>query len=207
MSCTEAEVAGVSARLFRIGFTGELSFEINVPARFGLHVWEKLIEAGRGFDLTVYGTEAMHVLRAEKGYIIVGQDTDGTVTPADLGLSAMVKKERDFIGKRSLERSDTMRSDRKQLVGLRTEDPHLVLPEGAHLVMDPTALPPLTTIGHVTSSYASPNTGHSIAMALLGRGHERIGERCWVRLMNGDTIPVSVCSTLFFDPDGARSHG
>src|SRR5690606_38479051 len=120
--------------------------------------WEALWEKGAAFDLTPYGTEAMHVLRAEKGFIIVGQETDGTVTPVDLGMDWIIgKKKSDFVGKRSLTRSDTARDDRKQLVGLETEDPNLVLEEGAHLIEAPVEpRPPAPVLGHVTSSYMSP---------------------------------------------------
>ena len=117
-------------------------------------VWEAVWEAGRRFDIAPYGTEAMHVLRAEKGYIIVGQETDGTVTPDDLGLGGLVgKKKPDFVGKRSLSRPDMVAAGRKQLVGLRTVDPTVVLDEGAQIVADPAHPVPMPMIGHVTSSY------------------------------------------------------
>jgi sarcosine oxidase subunit alpha len=133
MSWREATVAGVPARIMRISFSGEMCFEVNVPSNTGAHVWQALMQAGAGFGITPYGTEAMHVLRAEKGYIIVGQDTDGSITPYDLGMGGMVSKTKDFLGRRSLSRSDTARADRKQLVGLLTDDPQLVLPEGTQL--------------------------------------------------------------------------
>ena len=120
MSMREGGVRGVPARVFRISFTGELGFEIQVPASHGLPVWEACIEAGAKYQITPYGTEAMHVLRAEKGYIIAGQDTDGTVTPHDLGMDWIVsRKKPDFIGRRSLARADML--GRKQLVGLLPE--------------------------------------------------------------------------------------
>ncbi|MDP6190497.1 MAG: sarcosine oxidase subunit alpha, partial [Gammaproteobacteria bacterium] len=132
MDWRDGTVAGVAARVFRISFTGELSFEINVPANYGRYVWEALIEAGKEFDITPYGTETMHVLRAEKGFIIIGQDTDGSMTPADMNMDWIVGKNKafSFIGQRSLSRSDTLRDNRKQLVGLKTIDPTIVLPEG-----------------------------------------------------------------------------
>ena len=117
MRMREAEVAGIPARIFRVSFSGELSYEINVPADFGLALWERLIAAGEPYGITPYGTEAMHVLRAEKGYAMIGQETDGSVTPIDLGFGAMIAEEKDFLGRRSLSRSDTARPDRKQLVG------------------------------------------------------------------------------------------
>ena len=134
LSMREGHVAGVPARVFRISFTGELSYEINVPAARGMAVWEAVWNAGEKHAITAYGTEAMHVLRAEKGFIIVGQETDGTTTPIDLGMDWIVSKTKDFVGKRSLSRTDTVRDDRKHLVGLYTDDPSDVLEEGAHLV-------------------------------------------------------------------------
>src|SRR5438309_9396229 len=134
MTMREADIGGIPARIFRVSFSGELSYEINVPADQGLELWERLIAVGELFGITPYGTEAMHVMRAEKGYIIVGQETDGSVTPVDLGFGALIARDKDFLGRRSLTRSDTARRDRKQLVGLLPDDPEEVLPEGAALV-------------------------------------------------------------------------
>ena len=154
MSVAECRVAGFPARLFRLSFTGELGFEVNVPARHGRALWEKLWEAGRQYDICAYGTETMHVLRAEKGYIIVGQDTDGTVTPIDAGMAwAIGKNKPDFVGKRGLARPDLVAAGRKQLVGLLTEDGRTKLEEGAQIVLDPNQPMPMKMIGHVTSSY------------------------------------------------------
>jgi sarcosine oxidase subunit alpha len=208
MSMIEAQVAGVPARIYRISFTGELAFEINVPARYGLHVWEAVIQAGGKYQLTPYGTEAMHVLRAEKGFIIVGQDTDGSMTPHDLDMSWIVSKiKKDFIGKRSLSRSDTAREGRKQLVGLLTEDPEFVLAEGSHIVSQVNPVPPMPMIGHVTSSYMSPNVGRSIAMAVIKDGRNRMGETLDVAMMDGSSKKVTVTDPVFFDKEGARARG
>ena len=175
MSCAECTVAGLPARLFRLSFTGEIGFEVNVPARHGLALWTALMEAGKPYDICPYGTETMHVLRAEKGYIIVGQDTDGTVTPADAGLDwAIGKAKKDFVGKRSLSRPDIVAKGRKQLVGLLTEDGSL-LQEGAQIVLDPNQPKPMKMVGHVTSSYQS-TMGHPIAMAVIEGGFDRMGE-------------------------------
>ncbi len=207
MSFVETQVADIPARVFKISFTGEMSFEINVPARFGMHMWEALVEAGKEFDLCVYGTETMHVLRAEKGFIIAGQDTDGTVTPYDLDMAWIVNnKKDDFLGKRSLSRSDTDRAGRRQLVGVLTDNPEDVLPEGAHLVSEVLDAPPMNTIGHVTSSYYSPNVGRSIALALVEDGIERKGESVNVRLMDGKVVAAKLSDTVFFDPAGERMH-
>ncbi len=207
MSMREGTVAGIPARVFRISFTGELSFEINVPASCGLSLWQALMTAGETYGITPYGTEAMHVLRAEKGFIIVGQETDGTVTPYDLGMDWIVsKKKKDFIGKRSLTRSDCLREDRKQLVGLLTEDPEEVLPEGAQIVAEPKAKPPMPMIGHVTSSYHSANVGRSIALALVKGGRGRKGETVYLPLVDR-TVRAVVAEPVFYDPEGVRAHG
>ena len=128
------------ARVFQIGFSLELSYEINVPARYGLHLWHTLVERGERHGLCPFGTEALHVLKAERGFIVVGQETDGAVTPADLGLEALVARDRgDFIGKHSLARSELARAGRRELVGLLAGGPRYVLPQGVHLVETPRA--------------------------------------------------------------------
>jgi sarcosine oxidase subunit alpha len=191
----------------RISFSGELAYEVNVPSNVARGVWDALVAAGQPHGITPYGTESMHVLRAEKGYIIVGQDTDGSVTPIDLGMDWIVSKDKDFIGRRSLRRSDTARSDRKQLVGLLTEDPAVVLPEGAQLVADPRAPLPMPMLGHVTSSYASPALGRSIAMALVKSGASRLGELVHAPLADGRVIAARIAKPVFFDVEGARQNG
>ncbi len=206
MSVQQARVAGFPARVFRVSFTGETSFEINVPSGHGLALWTALMEAGETFGITPFGTETMHVLRAEKGFIIAGQETDGTVTPIDLGMEWAVSKKKDFIGKRSLARADSIRADRKQLVGLLTENPRDVLPEGAQIVSELKDRPPMAMIGHVTSSYHSANLGHSIALALVKGGRGRIGEKVHVPLVGG-TISATITDLVFFDPEGSRLHG
>ena len=209
MSMKEGHISGLPARIFRISFTGELSYEINVPARYGAALWTALMKAGAPHGITPYGTEAMHVLRGEKGFIIVGQETDGTVTPHDLGMSWIVSsKKDDFIGKRALERASMADPQRKQLVGLLTEDPKQVIPEGAHAVLDPDQLAPMEMLGHVTSSYYSPNLGHSIAMALLKGGHNRSGETVYIPMLDGQPpIKARITETSFYDPQGDRLNG
>ncbi len=207
MSLRNGTVAGVPARIMRISFSGEMSFEINVPSNTGAHVWQALMEAGKEFDITPYGTETMHVLRAEKGYIIVGQDTDGSITPYDLGMGGMVSKTKDFLGRRSLTRSDTAREDRKQLVGLMPDDAKLVLPEGTQLTEQSKASPPpVPMIGHVTSSYYSPTLERSIAMAVVRSGTQRMGQKVYAALADGRYVAATVCSPVFYDPEGKRLH-
>jgi len=206
MRMREAEVAGIPARIFRVSFSGELSYEINVVADYGPALWEALIAAGEPYGITPYGTEAMHVLRAEKGYIIVGQETDGSVTPVDLGLGAMVARDKDFLGRRSLARPDIARADRKQLVGLLPENPEQVLPEGTQLVATADAAPPVAMIGHVTSSYFGGRIGRSFALALVANGRARYGQTVWATLAER-TVAARVCPTVFYDPEGRRRDG
>jgi sarcosine oxidase subunit alpha len=201
-------VAGIPARLFRISFSGEIAYEVNVPWGYGAALWEALWAAGQGFGITAYGTESMHVLRAEKGYIIVGQDTDGTVTPYDLGMDWIVSKAKpDFIGKRGLRQAGVAAEGRKQLVGLLTVDPAEVLEEGAQIVASAQpGTPPVPMIGHVTSSYLSPSLGRSIALALVRGGHGLHGQTVHVP-MPGRVIAARVTKPVFFDPEGSRLDG
>ena len=207
MAMRTGKICGVPTRLFRVSFTGELGYEINVPTGHMRAVWEAIHERGKPFGITPYGTEAMHVLRAERGFIIVGQDTDGTVTPADAGLGGMVAKGKpDFVGKRSLTRPDMLLPDRKQLVGLATEDARLVLDEGAQIVADPKEPIPMKMLGHVTSSYWSDACGRSIALALVAGGRARMGQTLHATTPSGFT-PVRVVAPVFIDPEGARVNG
>jgi sarcosine oxidase, subunit alpha len=206
MSIATGRICGVATRLFRVSFTGELGFEVNVPADFGPAVWEAIWEAGQAQGMTPYGTESMHVLRAEKGYVIVGQDTDGTVTPDDAGLGwAIGKNKPDFLGKRSLMRPAMAAPKRRQLVGLLTADPAVVLEEGAQVMAQPGARPPARPLGHVTSSYYSAVLKRSIALALVAGGRARQGHTLHVAGADGDT-PVQVAAPVFYDPEGRRIH-
>jgi sarcosine oxidase, subunit alpha len=191
-------------RLFRVSFTGELGFEVNVPADFGRSVWEAIFTAGAQHGITPYGTESMHVLRAEKGYIIVGQDTDGTVTPDDAGLGwAIGKNKPDFVGKRSLQRPAMQSADRRHLVGLATRDPQVVLEEGAQVMQDQNSPVPSRPLGHVTSSYHSAALSRSIALGLIAGGRSRVGQTVYVP-QHGVMVPAEVTTAVFYDPKGAR---
>jgi sarcosine oxidase subunit alpha len=216
MTFRETELAGavqgVPARIARISFSGELAYEVNVAGWFGLAVWEAVMAAGADLDITPYGTETMHVLRAEKGFPIVGQDTDGTVTPYDLGMAWIVSKKKDFVGKRSLRRPDSARPDRKHLVGLLPVDPTELLPEGAQLAAEDVDLDPLTMVvptpmlGHVTSSYHSAALERTFALALIKGGRDRMGETVLAPL--GDrTIAATITSSVLYDPEGVRRDG
>ena len=206
MSVALGHICAVPMRLFRVSFTGELGFEINVPADFGAAVWEAIWDAGQGHGITPYGTETMHVLRAEKGYIIVGQDTDGTVTPDDAGLGwAIGKNKPDFVGKRSLERPAMTSPQRRQLVGLLTTDPQTVLEEGSQVMGQAGARAPARALGHITSSYHSSVLGRSIAMGLVAGGRARLGQTLYVPVPGGD-VSVQVASPVFYDREGRRLH-
>ena len=203
MSFKNSIINNINCRIMRISFTGELSYEINIEAKYGKSLWEKCIDVGKDFYITPYGTETMHLLRAEKGFIIVGQDTDGTMTPIDLQMDWIVsKKKYDFIGKRSLYRSDTIKEDRKQLVGLLTEDPKEILEEGAQIVSD-ISKKPVEMLGHVTSSYFSPNLNKSIALAVVRNGKKMKGQKLIVPMENKN-INVIVSDSIFLDKENKR---
>jgi len=177
---------------------------VNVDGRRGLEVWEAIQGAG---DVTPYGTEAMHVLRAEKGFPIIGQDTDGTVTPQDLGMDWIVSKVKpDFMGKRSFARAHTSRLDRKQLVGLLPLDPDALLPEGAQLTDDAAVLPPVPMVGHVTSSYRSAALGRTFALALVEGGRARMGDVVYAPLAS-PPIAAEIVSMVLYDPENERRDG
>jgi sarcosine oxidase, subunit alpha len=204
MAVGRGRIVGVPLLLFRVSFTGELGFELNVPADHGREVWQAVHAAGAAHGITAYGTETMHVLRAEKGYIIVGQDTDGTVTPDDAGLSwAIGKSKPDFVGKRSLQRASMKAADRKQLVGLRSKDGRTVLEEGAQIAEHANHRATMPLLGHVTSAYASSVLKAPIALGMVAGGRARIGQRVFVPMPSGD-IEVEVTSPVFYDPEGLR---
>ena len=208
MTWKEGLVGGVPARVFRISFTGELSYEVNIQADYAMGVLEKIVEAGKQYNLTPYGTETMHVLRAEKGFIIVGQDTDGSMTPDDLNMGWCVGRTKPFswLGWRGMNREDCVREQRKQLVGLKPVDPTKWLPEGAQLVFDPKQAIPMTMVGHVTSSYAHNSLGYSFAMGVVKGGLKRIGERVFSPQADGSVIEAEIVSSVFFDPKGERQN-
>jgi len=209
MTWVDVEFEGVPVRLARISFSGELAWEVNVPSWYARSVWERLLEAGQEFGITPYGTETMHVLRAEKGYPIIGQDTDGTVTPQDLGLGwAVSKKKPDFVGKRSFSRPENLRADRQQFIGLLPVDGVTVLPEGSQIVdlVEELPAPPVPMLGHVTSSYRSAFLGRPFALALVKGGRARVGEQLSVPV-GGRLVTVEVTSSVLVDPEGARRDG
>ena len=203
LAVREGDLRGIPVRLHRITFSGELAYELWTPNWYGLALWESVMDAGAPLGITPYGTEAMHVLRAEKGYIIVGQDTDGTVTPQDLGMSWIVSKKKDFVGKRSFRRADTARPDRKQLVGLLPVDGSDLLPEGAQLSLESRNTPPVPMVGYVTSSYRSAALGRTFALALVDGGRERIGSTVFAPLPDR-IVAATVTEPVFWDKENIR---
>ena len=192
-------------RIMRASFTGEMGYEIYVPASSALKIWERIHEYGKEFGLIPYGTETMHLLRAEKGYIIVGQDTDGSITPIDLGLNWMIGKNKtDFLGKRSLTRSDTVRSDRKQLVGIMPTNKEDQIQEGQHILLQETIETPVSMLGHITSSYHSPTMGHTFGLAVIKDGHSLIGTKAFASTSDQKTIPIDIVKPIFYDEKNER---
>ena len=204
----EGTLGGLPVRVFRISFTGELQFELATPAGHGLALWQALMAAGSDLGVTPYGTEAMHVMRAEKGFIMIGDETDGTVIPQDLGLDwAISGKKADYIGKRAQQRPHMADPDRWKLVGLETLD-GAVLPEGAYAVTDArNENRQVVTEGRVTSTYHSPTLGRGIAMGLVRRGPDRMGEVIRFNRIGGGTIAARIIDPVLYDPEGKRQNG
>jgi sarcosine oxidase subunit alpha len=203
-----AEVAGIPARIARISFSGELAYEINIEAWYGLHIWQEVMKKGKEFNIAAYGTETMHVLRAEKGFVIVGQETDGTQTPQDLGMDWIVSKKKDFIGKRSFSRSDTTRNGRHQLVGLLPLDNKTLLPEGSYIVNegDSKKEGKLSHIGYVTSSYSSSALSRTFALAMVADGRNQIGKFAEVPIGN-NVARVEIVDSVFLDKENTHRDG
>ena len=209
MTFNTFDYLNTKVRILRASFTGEQGYEIYVLPKHALTLWERIFYYSRDINLVPYGTEAMHLLRAEKGYIIVGQETDGTVTPLDLNLNWMIgKNKKDFIGKRSLIRSDIISSDRKQLVGLVPTNRSYGIEEGQHVIeeknLETPIKKPVKMLGHVTSSYFSPTLNHCVAMALIKGGNTKIGSQLYVSTSNLNIIPVEVVKPNFIDPKNER---
>jgi sarcosine oxidase subunit alpha len=200
----EAKVASVPAILSRISFSGELAWEILVPADHGQHVWQALMETGVDHGIAPYGIEALANLRIEKGHV-AGGELDGRTTPDDLGLGRMASTKKDFIGRHMLTRPDLQRTDREQLVGLVPVDGRTGLRGGSYLLSDPAAPLPADKQGWITSTCMSPNLGHPIALALLKGGRTRHGERLYAaNPLENQLVEVRVTSPHFLDPEGAR---
>jgi sarcosine oxidase subunit alpha len=184
-----------------------LSYEIAVPAGQGAAFWEALMEAGEEFGIMPYGTETLHILRAEKGFIMIGDETDGTVIPQDLNLQwALSKKKEDYLGKRAHERSHMADPNRWKLVGLETEDGS-VLPDGAYAIAEGTnANGQRNTQGRVTSTYYSANLERGIAMGLVLRGPDRIGEVIEFNKVDGTTVRARIVDPVVYDKEGEKQN-
>ncbi|HET8728029.1 MAG TPA: sarcosine oxidase subunit alpha family protein [Alphaproteobacteria bacterium] len=207
MGFLQTTIDGVEARVFRISFSGELAYEVNVPFGRGEAVWRRFMEAGKPFAITPYGTEALGTLRIEKGHV-AGPELDGRTTADDLGLGRMVSRTKDFVGRRLLERPALTVPDRKQLVGLVPADGKSRIRPGSQIVAQADAPPPVKMQGHVTSTCFSPVLDQPIALGLLERGRERHGERLFAAFpLKNEVVEVIVRSPVFVDPEGARLHG
>ena len=207
MAFREGTIAGAPARLFRISFSGELAYEINVPADYGMDVWERVMETGAPYGIIPYGTEAMSILRMEKGHV-VGGELNGRTTAGDLGFGGMLSSKKDYIGRRSLNRPALTDENRKQLVGLVPVDGVTEIPRGAQIVADPNHALPNPMLGEVTSNCYSPNLGHPIGLGIVANGRERDGEVLHaVSPVTNQSVQVRITSPVFFDPQGERLHG
>ncbi|MEL6958567.1 MAG: sarcosine oxidase subunit alpha family protein [Pseudomonadota bacterium] len=207
MQWKDGEIGGFEARAYRISFSGELSYEIAVKASEGQAFWDALMEAGHEFGVMPYGTECLHILRAEKGFIMIGDETDGTVIPQDLGLNwALSKKKEDFLGKRGQERTAMVNPDRWRLVGLESVDGS-VIPDGAYAVAEGTNPNGQRNVqGRVTSTYYSANLGRGIAMGLVKQGPERMGEVIQFPRIDGTVVHAKIVNPVFIDPEGEKQN-
>lgn len=207
MEWREGRLGGFRVRIYRISFSGELSYEVAVPASEGRAFWEALLAAGDDLGVMPYGTEAMHIMRAEKGFIMIGDETDGTVIPQDLGLGwAISKKKADYLGKRAQERSHMVDPERWKLVGLETLDGG-VIPDGAYAVAEGhNANGQRNVQGRVTSTYFSPTLGKGIAMGLVRRGPERMGEVLDFPAGEGKVVRARIVDPVFYDKDGEKQN-
>jgi len=207
MTWADGTLGGFPVRAYRISFSGELSYEIAVPAAQGLAFWTACLEAGKGLSAMAYGTEALHVMRAEKGFIMIGDETDGTVIPQDLGLDwAISKKKPDYLGKRGQARPHLASPDRWKLVGLETLDGS-VIPDGAYAVVEGTnANGQRKTEGRVTSTYYSPTLKRGIAMGLVAEGPGRMGQTVRFGKLDGSTVEARIVDPVFVDKAGEKQN-
>lgn len=218
MTWRQGHLAGQAVRLFRVSFTGELSFEIHLPARKALLVWQRLLQQGQALGLAVMGSEANHVLRVEKGFISIGHEVDGCVNPFDLNLAWAVRMDKDdFVGQRSLQRDQARPQGRAQLVGLLVDAGQVPLEEGAQILRGDLDMDPLNALaleqasaGFVTASVWSPSLGRAVALALLEDGASRHGQSVWVTAHAPGALArriATVVAPVFFDPEGGRMRG
>ena len=204
MGYLEGDLFGVKARIFRISFSGELAFEVNVESNFGNYMWEKIIEIGKEFNIQPYGTEALSTLRIEMGHV-AGSELDGRTIPYDTGLDGLASKKKDFIGKRSLNRKAFIANDRQRIVGLVPIDKKTSIPEGSHLVKDSKGKIPIPKLGHVSASCWSVEHNNPFSLAILKDGKNMIGQKLYAMSpLKDKTIQVEVVSSHYVDPKGER---
>jgi sarcosine oxidase subunit alpha len=207
MQWADGTLGGFRSRVYRISFSGELSYEVAIPASEGRAFWDACLAAGAEFGAMPYGTEALQILRAEKGFIMIGDESDGTVIPQDLGLGwAISKKKADYLGKRGQERAHLADPDRWTLVGLETLDGS-VIPDGAYAVAPGNnANGQRNTEGRVTSTYYSPTLKRGIAMGLVRQGAARMGETVEFPKVGGGSVMAKIVDQVFYDRDGAKQN-
>ena len=206
MGYLEATISGAPVRILRMTFSGELAYEVHTPSGHGLPVWEALLEAGRPWDIMPYGTEALGVLRIEKGHVVAGE-LDGRTVPSDFGFERLQRPDSDFIGKRSLERPGLTKENRHGFVGLRSVNGRRI-PRGAQIVVNAARPRPVPMLGHVTATCYSPNLGQHIALALLDDADRYQGEILYASSpLEGENVPVEVAHPVFIDPAGNRARG
>jgi glycine cleavage system aminomethyltransferase T len=204
MGYIEGEMFGIPARIFRISFSGELAYEINVESNNGNFMWEKIIEIGKEFKIQPYGTEALSTLRIEMGHV-AGSELDGRTIPYDNGLEGMINKKKDFIGKRSLNRKAFITEDRQKVVGVVPLDKKTNIPEGSHLVRDAKAQLPNPKLGYISASCWSVEHNNPFSLAILKDGKHMIGQKLFVMSpLKNITIPVEIVSSHYVDPKGER---
>jgi len=204
MGYIEADLFGVHARIFRISFSGELAYEVNVESDNGYFMWEKIIEAGQEFKIQPYGTEALSTLRIEMGHI-AGSELDGRTIPYDNSLEGLVSKKKDFIGKRSLDRKAFIAEDRQKVVGVIPIDKKTSIPEGSHLVKDAMAPIPNPKLGYISASCWSVEYDNPFSLAILKDGKNMIGQKLFAMSpLKNKTIPVEIVSSHYVDPKGVR---
>ena len=204
MGYKESDLFDVPARIFRISFSGELAYEINVESSYGTFMWEKIIEFGQEMNIEPYGTEALSTLRIEMGHV-AGSELDGRTIPYDVSLEGMLSKKKDFIGKRSLTREAFLNPKREKVVGVVPLDKKTTIPEGSHLVKDGNAFSPNPKLGHVSASCWSVEYNNPFSLAIIQDGKNRIGEKLYaVSPLNNKNIAVEIVSSHYVDPKGER---
>jgi len=204
MGYVEGNFFGVNARIFRISFSGELAYEVNVESDNGNFMWEKIMEIGKEFEIQPYGTEALSTLRIEMGHV-AGSELDGRTIPYDNSLEGLVSKKKDFIGKRSLNRSAFITEDRQKVVGVVPLDKKTSIPEGSHLVKDGNAKLPNPKLGHISASCWSVEHDNPFSLAILKDGKNMIGQKLFaLSPLKNKSIPVEIVSSHYVDPKGER---